>query len=156
MALIEYDSYKQKLREIAPELDKLAAALDIESARQEAARLEDETAMDGFWNDLERSQKVQMRLKQLQNKITRQEKLEAALHRPAFPLFLGRRSCPPTLPLSLGVRELPLEEALRRYEEGMQALSLLEKELQSAQQKLTVLRRAADGTEEEIPLEVEE
>ena len=75
MALSEYDVYKQKLRELEPELDKLAAALDIESARQEAARLEDETAQDGFWNDLERSQKVQMRLKQLQNKVARQEKL---------------------------------------------------------------------------------
>ena len=75
MALIEYDVYKQKLRELGPELDKLSAALDIESARQEAQRLEDETAQDGFWNDLERSQKVQMRLKQLQNRITRQEKL---------------------------------------------------------------------------------
>ena len=75
MALIEYDVYKQKLRDLEPELDKLSAALDIESARQEAARLEDETAQDGFWNDLERSQKVQMRLKQLQNKVARQEKL---------------------------------------------------------------------------------
>ena len=75
MALIEYDVYKQKLRDLGPELDKLSAALDIESAKQEAQRLEDETAQDGFWNDLERSQKVQMRLKQLQNKITRQEKL---------------------------------------------------------------------------------
>ena len=78
MALIEYDVYKQKLRDLGPELDKLSAALDIESAKQEAARLEDETAQDRFWNDLERSQKVQMRLKQLQNKITRQEKLIAS------------------------------------------------------------------------------
>ena len=75
MALIEYDLYKQKLRELEPELDKLAAALDIDSARQEAERLEDETAQDGFWNDLARSQKVQMRLKQLQNKVQRQERL---------------------------------------------------------------------------------
>ena len=75
MALIEYDVYKQKLRDIQPELEKLSAALDIESARQEAERLESETAMDGFWNDLARSQKVQMRLKQLQNKIARHEKL---------------------------------------------------------------------------------
>ena len=75
MALIEYDSYKQKLRELGPELEKLAAALDIDSAKQEADRLEDETAQDGCWNDLERSQKVQMRLKQLQNKVQRQEKL---------------------------------------------------------------------------------
>ena len=78
MALIEYDVYKHKLRDLGPELDKLSAALDIESAKQEAARLEDETAQDGFWNDLERSQKVQMRLKQLQNKVTRQEKLIAS------------------------------------------------------------------------------
>ena len=51
---------------------------------------------------------------------------------------------------------LPLEDALKRYEEGMQALTALEKELLSAQQRLTVLRRAADGTEEEAPLEVQE
>ena len=75
MALIEYDAYKQKLRELRPELEKLSEALDIDAARQEAARLEDETAQDGFWNDLVRSQQVQQRLKQLQSKITRQEKL---------------------------------------------------------------------------------
>ena len=75
MALIEYDEYKQKLRELEPELDKLSAALDMDSARAEARKLEDETAQDGFWNDLERSQKVQQRLKQLQNKIARQDKL---------------------------------------------------------------------------------
>ena len=78
MALIEYDVYKQKLRDMEPELTKLSAALDIEAAKQEASRLEAETAMDGFWNDLQRSQKVQMRLKQLQNKIARHEKLLSA------------------------------------------------------------------------------
>lgn len=41
------------------------------------------------------------------------ERLEAALHKPVFPLFLGRRSCPPTLPLSLGIRAGALEEVLR-------------------------------------------
>ena len=78
MALIEYDAYKQKLRDLKPELDKLSAALDVDAARQEAARLEDETAQDGFWNDLERSQKVQQQLKQLQNKIAKQETLLSA------------------------------------------------------------------------------
>ena len=78
MALIEYDVYRQKLRELRPELEKLSAALDMDAAKQEAARLEDETAQDGFWNDLERSQKVQQRLKQLQNKVTKHEKLLTA------------------------------------------------------------------------------
>lgn len=41
------------------------------------------------------------------------ETLNEALQRPAFPLFLGRRSCPPTLPLCLGIREAGLEQALR-------------------------------------------
>lgn len=39
--------------------------------------------------------------------------LSAALRRPAFPLALGRRSCPPTQPLCLGPRETPLLAALR-------------------------------------------
>lgn len=39
--------------------------------------------------------------------------LEQALYNPAFPLFLGRRSCVPTLPLVVGVRTLGLIEALR-------------------------------------------
>lgn len=51
---------------------------------------------------------------------------------------------------------LGLEDALKRYEEGMAALAALERELQSAQQRLTVLRTAADGSDEEVPLEVEE
>lgn len=38
--------------------------------------------------------------------------LEDALSHPAFPLYLGRRSCPPTLPLCLGIRESDLKEAL--------------------------------------------
>ena len=44
------------------------------------------------------------------------EKIETALRKPCFPLFLGRRSCPPTLPLVLGLREKDLETALREEE----------------------------------------
>lgn len=40
--------------------------------------------------------------------------LETALQNPCYPLFLGRRSCPPTLPVVLGIRNLPLETALRK------------------------------------------
>lgn len=39
--------------------------------------------------------------------------LEEALHSPAFPLYLGRRSCPPTLPLCLGLRQTDLLTALQ-------------------------------------------
>ena len=40
--------------------------------------------------------------------------LERALHAPVYPLFLGRRSCPPTLPISLGIREGALVDILKK------------------------------------------
>ena len=41
------------------------------------------------------------------------ERLEDAVRHPAYPLFLGRRSCPPEGRLCLGLRDMELEEALR-------------------------------------------
>lgn len=48
---------------------------------------------------------------------------------------------------------MTLEESMKRYEEGMKALLALEKALAGAAQKLTVLRRSAEGQDVEIPLE---
>lgn len=41
------------------------------------------------------------------------ERIGQALASPAFPLYLGRRSCPPTLPLCLGIRQGSLLDVLR-------------------------------------------
>ena len=41
------------------------------------------------------------------------QRLESALRSPAFPLFLGRRSCPPTQPLCLGIRQTELVRLLQ-------------------------------------------
>lgn len=38
--------------------------------------------------------------------------IDSAVRRPAFPLFLGRRSCPPAGPIALGVRDCDLDAAL--------------------------------------------
>lgn len=42
------------------------------------------------------------------------QRLDEAVRYPAFPLFLGRRSCPPEGRVRLGLREKTLEEALRQ------------------------------------------
>ncbi len=39
--------------------------------------------------------------------------LNEALQHPAFPLYLGRRSCPPTLPLTLGIKQGTLLKILQ-------------------------------------------
>ncbi|WP_328375731.1 type I-E CRISPR-associated protein Cas5/CasD [Micromonospora zamorensis] len=41
--------------------------------------------------------------------------LAEALRRPQFPLYLGRRSCPPVGPISLGVHEETLDNALASW-----------------------------------------
>lgn len=48
---------------------------------------------------------------------------------------------------------LPLEESMKRYEEGIAMLTAMEKELQNVTQRLTVIRQKADGTDEEVPME---
>ena len=47
---------------------------------------------------------------------------------------------------------MPLEESMKRYEEGIALIAAMEKELSAATQRLTVLRKTAEG-EVEIPLE---
>ena len=42
------------------------------------------------------------------------EKIQQALKNPVYPLFLGRRACPPSFPLVLGIRETGLQEALQQ------------------------------------------
>ena len=75
MAVIEYDDYKQKLLALEPTLGELEKALGIPKAREELSALQKETEQDGFWNDLERSQKVSQQIKRLENKIKKHDKL---------------------------------------------------------------------------------
>lgn len=37
-----------------------------------------------------------------------------AIQHPVFPLYLGRRSCPPTFPICLGIRDCNMHEALEK------------------------------------------
>lgn len=75
MAVIEYDSYKQKLQALEPTLKELEQALNMDAARRELAELNLETEQDGFWNDVERSQKIAQQIKRLENKISRYDRL---------------------------------------------------------------------------------
>ena len=77
MAVIEYDAYKQKLLTLEPTLKELEQALNIESARKELSELQIETEQEGFWNDVERSQRIAQKIKRLENKIKKYDHLVA-------------------------------------------------------------------------------
>ena len=75
MAVIEYDAYKQKLLALEPTLKELEQALNIEPARKELSELQIETEQEGFWNDVERSQRIAQKIKRLENKIKKYDHL---------------------------------------------------------------------------------
>ena len=66
--MLEFEEYKVKLNNIRPSLDALQDALKLEAAGKEIEELEKASEMDGFWNDVEKSRKVQQRLKILKSK----------------------------------------------------------------------------------------
>ena len=67
--MLQFDEYKVKLNNLRPELDELDQALGLETAIREVEMLESErasdqaeSAADGFWDNLEKAQKVQQRV----------------------------------------------------------------------------------------------
>ena len=72
--MLQFDEYKVKLNNLAPTLKELAQALDLEAAERELDMLQAESAADGFWDNLAKAQKVQQRIKVLQDKVDSQAK----------------------------------------------------------------------------------
>ena len=61
MALIEFEEYKQKLNNLEPDIDELERAYDLEHAAEEVEELENRASEPGFWDDMEKSQKILQR-----------------------------------------------------------------------------------------------
>ncbi len=72
--MLQFDEYKVRLNNLKPELDRLGQSLDLDSAERELDMLQAESASDGFWNNVEKAQKVQQRISQLEGKVSAQQK----------------------------------------------------------------------------------
>ena len=73
--MLEFEEYKGKLNNLKPQLDHLKEALNLDAANKEIEELEQASEMEGFWNNVEKSQKVQKRLKGLKTKVENYESL---------------------------------------------------------------------------------
>ena len=67
--MLQYEELRLSLLDYEEKLTQLRDALGLDAMQKEIAELEAQTAEDGFWNDLDRSQKVQQRISQLKNKV---------------------------------------------------------------------------------------
>jgi len=77
--IIEFEDYKQKISGLAPTLENLKRAFRLDEAAEELQRLEEESTGDGFWSNLDNSQKTLQRIKQLKNKNSKYDKLAGGL-----------------------------------------------------------------------------
>ena len=73
--MLQYEELRLSLIENEKPLEDLKAALGLDKMRDEIKNLEDEAAKDGFWDDLENSQKVLQRTSNLKAKVASYEKL---------------------------------------------------------------------------------
>ena len=76
--MLEFEEYKVKLNNLKPTLDVLRSALKLEAAEKEIEELQATSERDGYWNDVEKSQKDQKRLKALQAKCDNYSRLCSA------------------------------------------------------------------------------
>ncbi len=76
--MLEFEEYKVKLNNLKPVLDVLKSALKLEAAEKEIEELQAASEREGYWNDVEKSQKDQKRLKTLQAKCDNYARLCAA------------------------------------------------------------------------------
>ncbi len=74
--MLEFEEYKVKLNNIKPTLEDLGAALKLTDAKLELEELERQAERDGFWEDLENSQAVSKRIKQLRSKCEGYKRLQ--------------------------------------------------------------------------------
>ncbi|HIT31461.1 MAG TPA: PCRF domain-containing protein, partial [Candidatus Enterenecus stercoripullorum] len=77
--MLQFDEYKVKLHNLEPELEQLGNSLDLDSAARELDMLQAESASEGFWNNVDKAQKVQQRISQLEGKVNAQKKRLSSL-----------------------------------------------------------------------------
>ena len=75
--MVQFEELRLSLLDYKEKLVQLGEALGIDSLKKEIEELEAKTAEEGFWNDLENSQKVQTRISQLKNKVKAYENLNS-------------------------------------------------------------------------------
>ena len=76
--MIEFEENKIKLNDMKPALSDLRESLALDACRDELERLHAQIASDGFWDDIDRAQKVQKQASQLENKIKSYEDMASS------------------------------------------------------------------------------
>lgn len=73
--MLEFEELRLKLESFKDELKNLKEAIGYEQLKEQVEKLESQAAADGFWDDVENSQKILMQTSKLKSKIEDYDKL---------------------------------------------------------------------------------
>lgn len=76
--MIEYEQYKLELQGLEKAINELEASLDIAGKKTQISELEKQAAQPDFWDDMENSQKILQKTKQLKDKVAAYENLKSS------------------------------------------------------------------------------
>ena len=75
--MLQFEELRLKLIAYEPEIKELAGAIGLTQMQRELAELEQRSAADGFWDDMEKAQKVTQRAANLRQRIEAYDRLVA-------------------------------------------------------------------------------
>lgn len=73
--MLQFEELKLQLEALKPEIDDLSEALGLSAMLSEIEQLENRAAEPGFWDDMEKSQKILQRTSNLKDKVEEYNKL---------------------------------------------------------------------------------
>ncbi|MBO5059891.1 MAG: peptide chain release factor 2 [Clostridia bacterium] len=76
--MLEYEQYKLELQGLEKAIGELEFSLDISGTKKQIDELEEQAAAPDFWDDMENSQKVLQKTKQLKDKVAAYENLKSS------------------------------------------------------------------------------
>ena len=75
--MIQYEELRLQLLEQEKPLKELYESLGIEAVKEEIEKLEEQTASEGFWNDVAAANAVNTKLAGLKNRLKKYDDLKA-------------------------------------------------------------------------------
>ncbi len=75
--MIETDAFRQELAQVREKIKEAAVSLNVEHLKEQLAEYQEDMASPGFWDNMERAQKVAGKARSAENHIHQIEKLNA-------------------------------------------------------------------------------
>ena len=75
--MLEMEGFKQDLAEVRRMLDEAGQSLQIEHLKEQLIEYQEDMASPGFWDDVERAQKVNQKMRSCENRINHYKSLQS-------------------------------------------------------------------------------